>query len=310
MAGPEETVDLKSKLADALATVRALRAENERLRGLLQPTQSEPTSPQRATPMTSLPAADGVDAHSPETAKIALFRSLFNGRTDVYAYRWEGRDGRSGYSPALRPGIRRQKGQRPDPEMLLPLDDDVIQSHLLGRRVVGIYPLLEDETCWFLAIDFDKSSWQSDVAEVMHSCDELAVPASVERSRSGRGAHLWIFFESPVPAATARNLGCALLTDALERRHQIGLDSYDRLFPSQDTMPKGGFGNLIALPLQRIARQAGNTLFLDATLEPCEDQWRYMSSVSRLALVDCERIVREAAGGQDPRVRCSLVRDG
>lgn len=295
MAEPDETADLKAKLVDALATIRALQRENEALRGRLQPAQSELTSPHDAGRLTTVPATSGVDAHSSESAKIALFRSLFQGRTDVYAYRWEGRDGRSGYAPALRPGIRREKGHRPDPEMLVPLDDEVIQSHLLGRRVIGIYPMLEDETCWFLAIDFDKSSWQSDVAEVMRSCLDLAVPASIERSRSGRGAHVWIFFESPIPAAMARNLGCALLTDALERRHQIGFDSYDRLFPSQDTMPRGGFGNLIALPLQRIGRQAGNTVFLDSDLEPYEDQWRYLSSVRRLSLADCERTVSEAA---------------
>jgi ketosteroid isomerase-like protein len=160
---------------------------------------------------------------------------------------------------------------------------------------VGVYPLLADETCWFLAIDFDKSTWQSDVAEVMRSCEELGVPASIERSRSGHGGHLWIFFKSPISAATARNLGCAVLTDALERRHQIGFDSYDRLFPSQDTMPKGGFGNLIALPLQRIARQDSNTVFLDRNLQPHVDQWRYLASVGRLTLTDCEGIVREAA---------------
>jgi hypothetical protein len=144
MAGPDETADLESKLADALATIRALRAENESLRASLQPTTPELASPREAWDVTTPAATGGVDAHSSESAKIALFRSLFKGRTDVYAYRWEGRDGRSGYSPALRPGVRRQKGKRPDPEMLLPLDTEAIQSHLLGRQVVGIYLLLED----------------------------------------------------------------------------------------------------------------------------------------------------------------------
>ncbi len=284
--------ELEDRLMSALAEIETLRDENEQLRALVfDRSASEPRPEQPAA------ALDGprLDAQSPEDAKIRLFRDLFRGRVDVYAYRWEGRDGRSGYSPAMRPGARRQKGERPDPELLLPLDDDVIRGHLLGHRVVGVYPLLEDETCWFLAMDFDKASWQIDAAEVMRSCRELAVPASLERSRSGRGAHLWIFFESPVPAHTARNLGCAILTDALERRHQIGFESYDRLFPSQDTMPKGGFGNLIALPLQRIARSAANTVFLDDNFQPHEDQWRHLSSVRRLPLADCEQIVREAA---------------
>lgn len=292
---PDNIADLKARLEEAFSTTHALQAENERLRRLLDPTHREVMPPSEPPPTKVTSALGGIDTQSSESAKIALFRSLFRGREDVYAYRWDGRDGRSGYSPALRDGARRQKGQRPDAEVLLPLEDDVVRGHLVGRRVIGVYPLLKDETCWFLAIDFDKSTWQSDVEEVMESCERLGVPASIERSRSGRGGHLWIFFESPVPAATARNLGCVFLTDALERRHQLGFDSYDRLFPSQDTMPKGGFGNLIALPLQRVARQAGNTVFLDRNLEPYGDQWHYLASVQRLALTDCERIVHEAA---------------
>ena len=285
---PDEIAELK-------AVIATLQAENARLRELLPPGVSGPVAPTETLRVTAPSAVGGVDAHSPEAVKVALFRRLFRGREDVFAYRWEGRDGRTGYSPAVRPGARRLKGQRPEPEVLLPLDDDVVQSHLLGHRVIGLYPLLKEETCWLLAIDFDKATWQADIAEVVRSCDELGVPASIERSRSGRGGHIWIFFESPVAAATARNLGSALLTDALERRHQIGFDSYDRLFPNQDTMPKGGYGNLIAVPLQRVARQAGNTMFLDRGFQPYEDQWRYLGSVRRLSAPDCERIVAGAA---------------
>ncbi len=241
------------------------------------------------------PTAAPVTAHSSDRDKITLFRSLFRGREDVFAQRWEARDGRSGYAPALRPGARRERGQRPDPHVLLPLNDEVIEHHLRGQRVIAIYPLLEDETCWLLAIDFDKSSWQADIGAVWTACDAFGVPAVVERSRSGRGAHLWIFFDQPVAAALARNLGCALLTKAIDHRHQIGLASYDRLFPSQDTMPNGGFGNLIALPLQRLARRDGNTIFLDRDYQPVPDQWQYLASVTRLAAAECERIVREAA---------------
>lgn len=284
--------ELEHRLASALAEIRALSAENERLRALVGHRVGSPPGGSHAR---NIVVAQGLDAQSSEADKINLFRRLFRGREDVYAYRWEGRDGRSGYSPALRPGVRRQKGERPDPDLLLPLTDDVIRGHLLGHRVVGIYPLLEDETCWFLAIDFDKASWQMDVIEVVRASRELGVPASLERSRSGRGAHLWIFFESPVPAHTARNLGCAILTAALDRRREIGFDSYDRFFPSQDTMPRGGFGNLIALPLQRLARLAGNAVFLSDNFQPYEDQWRYLSSVQQLTLADCDQIVRNAA---------------
>ena len=292
---PATTGDgLEARLRAALSTIDELRQENAHLRALAADVASQaPTLP----PPASDPAlaAGALCAHSPDADKIALFRRLFRGRDDAYAQRWEARDGRSGYSPALRSGARRERGQRPDPHLLLPLDDEMLQSHLLGRRVIGIYPLLDDETCWLLAIDFDKSSWQADVAAVWQACDALGVPAAVERSRSGRGAHIWIFFERPVAAATARNLGCALLTKAIDHRHQIGLASYDRLFPSQDTMPKGGFGNLIALPLQRLARRDGNTVFLDRDFQPFPDQWRYLASVSRLPAADCERIVREAS---------------
>jgi len=141
----------------------------------------------------------------------------------------------------------------------------------------------------------DSSEAEKITLEVLATCDYLGAPAALERSRSGRGAHLWVFFNSPVAAATARNLGCALLTRALDKRHQIGFDSYDRLFPNQDTMPRGGFGNLIALPLQRVARHSGNTEFLDRDFQPFPDQWKFLASIPRLTATDCERIVRDAA---------------
>ena len=173
--GRNEKDGLEVQLAEALATIQRLRAENDRLRRLSGSEQSDSTAPRSARTRPEPPNGH-VDAHSPQSAKVALFRGLFRGRDDVYAYRWVGREGKSGYSPALRPGARRLKGQRPNPEVLLPIDDEVVQSHLLGRRVVGVYPLLDDETCWFLAIDFDKSTWESDVAEMLRSCDELGIP--------------------------------------------------------------------------------------------------------------------------------------
>jgi hypothetical protein len=153
-----------------------------------------------------------------------------------------------------------------------PLTDSVIENHLLGKETIGVYPLLSDETCWFLAVDFDKKTWQEDSIAFMDSCREMEVPAALERSRSGRGGHVWIFFERGVPAITARKLGCAILTRTMEWRHQLGLDSYDRFFPSQDTMPKGGFGNLIALPLQAVPRKAGNSVFIDSNFQPYPGQ--------------------------------------
>lgn len=162
----------------------------------------------------------------------------------------------------------------------------VIYNHLKGdnefcRDVVGIYPMLPDETTKFLAIDFDEESWQEDVTAVRKICREHNIPVSVERSRSGNGAHMWFFFEEAVPASTARKFGSGLLTKAMESRHEIKLDSYDRMFPNQDTMPKGGFGNLIALPLQGRARKSKNSEFVDDNFISYPDQWEYLYNIKK-----------------------------
>jgi len=155
------------------------------------------------------------------------------------------------------------------------LSDNVIASHLRGTEagrssgtefVAGVYPVLVDETCWFLAADFDGNDWAPDALAYMETCRLKSVPAALERSRSGEGGHVWIFFSQPIPARDARQLGAALLTETLDRRPEVGFASYDRMFPSQDTLPKGGFGNLIALPLQRRARDYGDSVFVDGNL--------------------------------------------
>ncbi|MCF6284566.1 MAG: DEAD/DEAH box helicase [Candidatus Hydrogenedentes bacterium] len=165
----------------------------------------------------------------------------------------------------------------------------------MGKKTIGLYPLLKDETCWFLAADFDKADWEEDSTAFLETCGDADIPAYLERSRSGKGGHVWIFFEEPVPAALARRLGCALLTRAMEKRHHIGFDSYDRFFPSQDNMPKGGFGNLIALPLQQVPRKKGNSLFLDDTLSPIEDQWALLENIERVSEDTTQRIVDQAS---------------
>jgi len=184
--------------------------------------------------------------------------------------------------------------------MLQPLTDDAIRNHLTGKQTVGIYPLLPDDTCWFLALDFDKKSWLADAAAFVATCKRFQVPSAVERSRSGNGAHVWIFFDRPVSAADARRLGCALLTRTMENRHEIGLDSYDRLFPNQDIMPKGGFGNLIALPLQKRPREQGNSVFLDELFQPHPDQWRFLESVQRMPIDQLARITYAIAPDGNP----------
>jgi superfamily II DNA or RNA helicase len=261
---------------------------------------------------------------------ITLFLSLFAGRTDVYAVRWEStRTGKSGYSPACRHEWIRDVCRKPQIKCgecpareLLPLQSEVIERHIFGSLdssdahpkldkdavhgaglssnpgrdfVVGIYPLHKDETCRFLAADFDKKDWAADIHAFRATCHRLGIPVAVERSRSGNGAHTWIFFSESVPALLARRLGSSLLTETHESRPEIGFDSYDRLFPNQDNLPSGGFGNLIALPLQCRAVQQANTLFLGENMVPVPNQWDYLREMRRLSLAEVEELVEKAA---------------
>jgi hypothetical protein len=240
----------------------------------------------------------------PETPveKVALFRSLFRGRDDVYPKLWpNAKSGRTGYAPACanewvrgvceKPRVR--CGECPN-QAFTAVSDRAIADHLQGRHVVGVYPLLLDETFWFIAADFDKAGWMADAGAYREACNSTGVPVAVERSRSGNGAHAWSFFESPVPAVTARRMACFLLTRAMSRRHDLGMSSYDRLFPNQDTMPAGGFGNLIALPLQHEPRSRGNTVFVDETFRPYPDEWLFLANIERISVIDAERIAADA----------------
>ena len=161
---------------------------------------------------------------------------------------------------------------------------------------MGVYHMLRDETCYFLAIDFDKENWQEDTSAFLETCRQRDLPAALERSRSGNGGHIWLFFEDAIPASLARKLGSHLLTETMERRPELGLGSYDRLFPNQDTLPKGGFGNLIALPLQKQARQLENTVFLNEQFKPHSDQWSFLASLRKISRHQIEMLVREAEG--------------
>ena len=310
---------LQTQLQKALAECASLRKENERLKKLLGLSSeeigpsskliiSEPASPYPSTvpPVTN---------NSSIETQIALFRSLFRGREDVYSVRWEGKKGNSGYSPACENewdptfcGKPKEKCIDCENRKFIPLTDEVIHNHLLGKHTIGAYPLLQDETCWFLAVDFDKKTWQEDALTFLETCEQMGIPSALERSRSGKGGHIWIFFDRPAEASLARKFGCALLTRAMERRHQIGLDSYDRFFPSQDTMPKGGFGNLIALPLQRGPREEGNSVFLNQKFDVYPDQWLFLSSIKRVKLDEVEDLVHEASrNGTIIGVRISLT---
>jgi len=234
--------------------------------------------------------------------------ALFRGRTDVYPVRWDSTtSGKSGYTPACanewRVGIcdkPRIKCGDCGNRLLLPVSDAVIYKHLAGEHTVGIYPLLEDGGCHFLAVDFDEAQWADDARAFTRSCQELGIPAALKISRSGQGAHVWVFFASRVSARDARRLGTALISHTCSRTRQLTLASYDRLFPNQDTLPKGGFGNLIALPLQKRPRANGCSVFVDSALQPYPDQWAFLATIQRMAAEDIEATILSATGGAHP----------
>ncbi|MDA8358049.1 MAG: DEAD/DEAH box helicase family protein [Actinomycetota bacterium] len=290
---------LQAALAAARAEIARLEGENEQLRSAQSAAATTPVHRSQRAPRLFPSAVEvpvGVDASSPPEDKIRLFRSLFAGRTDVYAQRWENPSTkRSGWAPVVLEGRRTES-----PRRYAPMDDAVVDEHLRGRISAGVYPLFVGDRCWFLACDFDKGSWALDALAFLDVCNDVGVPACLERSRSGNGAHVWVFFEEPVEAAVARRLGSGLLRETMALRAEVDLTSYDRLFPSQDFVPQKGFGNLIALPLQGQSRKQGNAVFLDpARLEPWPDQWAFLAAIRRLPLVDAKSIgdgFRVAAG--------------
>ncbi|PKO71574.1 MAG: DEAD/DEAH box helicase [Betaproteobacteria bacterium HGW-Betaproteobacteria-14] len=288
-----------SKQNDPFADIRA---ENARLIALLEshgiPWQ-QPVVP---------PVVEVETSKLSTSEKVALFRRLFRGRTDVYPVRWESKTtGKSGYAPACanewRPGVchkPRVKCSDCDKRLLVPLSEAVMYDHLAGEHTVGVYPLLANDTCHFLAVDFDEADWQADASAFVQSCHELGVPVALEVSRSGKGAHAWIFFAYEISARDARRLGTAVISHTCTRTRQLKLSSYDRLFPNQDTMPKGGFGNLIALPLQKRPRESGFSVFVDESLRPYPDQWSFLASMQLMAPNDIEPTILRATGGVHP----------
>jgi len=253
-------------------------------------------------------SGNGISNHSTEKEKIHLFRELFSGRNDIFPRRFESRkSGRSGYQPAcknewkagvcFKPKIKCAKCECRE---FVPVSDEIVRKHLSGKDekgkpfVMGIYPLKKDETCSFLAVDFDKAAWHEDVSAFWDVCDELNVAAYLEQSRSGNGGHIWFFFEESIPARLARKLGSFILTKAMNSRPELGFDSYDRFFPNQDRMPSGGFGNLIALPLQKESRKNGNSEFVDRAFVPFADQWTLLSNVRKIQKDRILELIKEA----------------
>lgn len=282
----------------------ALRAENARLISLLESHGIE----WRLPPPPAAPVPEPEPSRLSTGEKVALFRRLFRGRTDVYPVRWESKTtGKAGYSPACANEWRAEVCEKPrikcgdcNKRLLIPLSDSVIYDHLAGEHTVGVYPLLEDDTSHFLAVDFDEAEWRDDARAFVQACEELGVLAALEISRSGKGAHVWVFFAGKVSARDARRLGTAIISHTCARTRQLKLESYDRLFPNQDSLPKGGFGNLIALPLQKYPRENGCSVFVDADLRPYRDQWAFLSGIQPMAAHDIEPTIFRATGHAHP----------
>ena len=334
----DQIKELEEEIKMLSAECKRLRQENDRLRAEIQgnpastvaEAMSQEHTPNNTRKSLQTPPMEGaptrplrVTSASSTDDKIALFRKLFRGRDDVYAKRWENKSGRSGYSPACKNEWVRHICRKPCSQCnnadYLPITDQIIREHLSGKRTIGIYPLLLDETCWFLAADFDGDDWRDDAIAFLEAADKLGIPAYLERSRSGKGGHTWIFFDRPLEASIARDLGATILTRAMDSRSELSFDSYDRFFPNQSTMPKGGFGNLIALPLQRIPLSAGNSAFVNNDLEPYPDQWAYLSEIRRMSSEGAVALVQQAiadntitgvqmsSDGQDPDDETSPV---
>ena len=317
----KEIADLQKRLAeidrDRASILSALEHLKLRRTADVQPTP-KPQMVWDAVTATALSNAE----------KVALFRSRFRGRDDVFPRRWENsKTSKAGYAPVCRNEWVRGICEKPrikcsncPNQAFVPVSDEIVRSHLQGRDVTnpgraepfvaGVYPLMMDDTCWFLAADFDKQCWQRDALAFLATCREKGVPAALERSRSGNGGHIWIFFSEPVSASEARKLGAHLVTETMERCPDLGFESYDRFFPSQDTMPTGGFGNLIALPLQSGPRQRGNSAFVDDELRPYDDQWAFLSSLRRTSRAEVANLVEQAsAKGRILGVRLPLDDD-
>ena len=291
--------ELQQERDALLLRVRQLSDENKSLReqlALLLPHTTTHSNPKQS----NLSLAE----------KVQLFQSIFKGRTDVFARRWYSKStNKSGYQPVCKNEWNitlcdKKKTKCTDclNRQFACLDYDAVYQHLegkdeYGRDVIGVYPIFEDNTCYFLCADFDDKNsqygYQSDVQTFVSVSHDWGLEPAIERSRSGNGAHVWLFFQEPTSAIQARKLGFAILTEATNRNGQISFKSYDRFFPNQDTLPQGGLGNLVALPLQGQARKQGNSLFVNDEFEAYPDQWQYLQQLKKISPNQIEQILQK-----------------
>lgn len=271
-----ELYDLEIRRQRLLAEMREIRSADE--------------SPE-------LPLGKGTPGTNEE--KVDLFLNLFGARRSVYPKLWINlKKGSKGYSPACSNEWVHGVCEKPrvkcsdcPNQNFPPLDHSAIHSHLTGRHTIGTYAIREDDSCIFLAADFDGDGWMQDIEAYRRAAEQMGISVGIERSRSGNGGHAWIFFAHPVPAVLGRRLGTLIVARASSFHQGMKLSTYDRFFPNQDMCPKGGFGNLIALPLQQDPRKSGHTLFLDEKFEPISDQWAYLASLQKVDLAELQRLL-------------------
>ena len=287
-ASADRIKEIEAELHDLEARRQGLIAEMREIR-------SAEESPE-------LPLGKGTPGTNEE--KIDLFLSLFGARRSVYPKLWINlKKGSKGYSPACGNEWVHGLCEKPRvkcsdcPNQNFPtLDHSAVHSHLTGRHTIGTYAIREDDSCIFLAADFDGDGWMQDIEAYRRAAEQMGISVAIERSRSGNGGHAWIFFARPVPAVLARRLGTLIVARASSFHQGMKLSTYDRFFPNQDMCPKGGFGNLIALPLQQEPRKSGHTLFLDDNFEPVSDQWVYLASLPKIDLAELQRLLETSCG--------------